>query len=128
MNALVIAATVNDGRVHIVDEAFYRTRVERAAKKWGEGCALTIRIEPEADAKTYGQLKYFHGYVLQPLIEYTGDYDWKLYLKFMFLPEGKTSLSQLNYDEMRAFTEQAEAYARTECPEAYERYGREWIG
>ncbi len=88
---------------------------------------MKIRIEPEEDAIKYGQYKYFHGYVLEPLVNWTGDHDWRLYLKAMFLPDGKTSLTELNYEEMRAFTEQAEAFTRAICPEAYEEYGREYV-
>lgn len=95
--------------------------------KFGEGEALTIRVEREADARTYAQLKYWHGYVLAPLVEYTGDHDWRLYLKAMFLPDGKTSLTECDYEELRAFTEQSEAWARSECPMAYEQCGREYI-
>jgi len=113
------------GKVVLTDATLYHRQLKRMG--FGDGEALTIRVEREADAKTYGQLKYFHGYVLTPLVEYTGDHDWKLYLKAMFLPDGKTSLSELTYEEMRAFTEQAEAFARAEVPQAYEQYGREYI-
>ncbi len=127
MNSLTVAAVVQDGKIRIVDEDFYRTRAARMAKQWGDGASLTVRIEPEDEAIKYGQLKYWHGYVLQPLVEYTGDHDWRVYLKLMFLPDGKTSLTQLTYDEMRAFTEQTEAWAHEMCAEAYEQHGKEYV-
>jgi hypothetical protein len=125
--ALTVDAVVRDGKIHVTDE-YYKTRCERAAKKWGDGCVLTIRIEPAEEAVRYGQYKYWHGYVLAPLIEYTGDQDWRLELKAMFLPDGKHSLTELTHDEMQAFTEQSEAWARERCPEAYEKYGLEYVG
>jgi hypothetical protein len=36
-------------------------------------------------------------------------------------------LTELDYEEMRAFTEQSEAWARSECPMAYEQCGREYV-
>jgi hypothetical protein len=111
--------------VVLTDAASFHARLRKVG--FGNGEALTIRVEREADARTYAQLKYWHGYVLAPLVEYTGDHDWRLYLKAMFLPDGKTSLTELDYEEMLAFTEQSEAWARAECPMAYEQCGREYV-
>ena len=124
---LIVSAVVSDGKVRIVDDFGYRVRSKKAAEAWGEGTALSIRIEPEGDAKKYGQLKYWHGYVVLPLVEFTGDAEWPLYLKAMFLPDGKTGLTDLDYEEMRSFSEQSEAWARMACPEAYEKCGREYV-
>ena len=126
-SALVVDAVVDSFQIRLVDEDLYRTRAARAAKKWGNGTALKVRIEPEQDAKTYGQLKYFHGYVLAPMVEYTGDVDMKLEMKLRFLEDGQTSLADLDYEQMKAFTEKAEAWARTVCPEAFEKHGREYL-
>lgn len=125
--ALVVDAVVDAGKIRILDEDYYRTRASRAAKKWGDGTPLKVRIEPEPDAKTHAQLKYFHGYVLEPMVNYTGDIDMKLQMKFMFLADWQTSLADLSYEEMKVFTEKAQAWARTVCPEAFEKYGREYV-
>lgn len=114
-----------DGKLVLADATLFVNQLKRA--KFGSGEALIVRVEREEDARTYGQLKYFHGYVLEPLVNWTGDHDWRLYLKVMFLPDGKQSLTELNYEEMRAFIEQAEAFARGACPEAYEQCGREYV-
>jgi hypothetical protein len=79
------------------------------------------------EAITAGQRKYFYGYIVEPLVNFTGDPDWALELKAMFMPDGKTSLTQLTYDEMRTFSEQCESWARQRCPEAYEQFGREYV-
>jgi len=125
---LIVSAVVSDGKVRIVDDFGYRVRSKKAAEAWGEGTALSIRIEPEGDAKKYGQLKWWYGYVVRPLVEYTGDAEWPLYLKAMFMPEDKTSLTELGYDEMKTFSEESEAWARVACLEAYEQCGRECAG
>lgn len=126
-SALIVSAVVRDGRITVVDDFAYRTLATRRAKQWGEGRALQIRIEPEEDAKTYGDVKYWWGYVVEPLVRYTGDPEWHLYLKAMFLPEGKTSLTQLSHEEMRLVIDKSEVWARTVCPEAYELHGREYV-
>jgi len=125
---LIVDAVVRDGKIAMVNEADYRRRSAKAAGKWGDGAALIIRIETEEDAKAYGQLKYFFGYIVEPMEEFTGDTDWALRFKTMFMPDEKTSLTQLSYDEMAMVNQKSEAYARMMCPEAFEQYGREYQG
>ena len=125
MSALVIDAVVRDSDIHVTD-SFYKTRRVKAAKGWGDGCALKIRIEPEDEAYTYGQIKHLFGHVYEPLSEWNGDFktDWHLMLKAMFIPEGKTSLTQLNRQELDDYIRQCEVYAHTAHPEAFTLYDR----
>lgn len=123
MSALIVPAVVRDGDVHVC-AANYSTRRKRAAKRWGDGCSLTIRIEPEEDAYTYGQIKHYYGHIVSPLSEWNGEFlsEWHLRLKAMFMPEGKTSITQLNRAELEEFTRQCEVYAHTSHPEAFVLY------
>ena len=118
--ALLVDAVVREGRIVIADH-FYRTRADRAAKKWGDGTALKIRIEPEDDAYTWAQMKHLFGHVYTPLSEWNGDFvtDWHLLLKAAFMPEGKMSLTQLNRQELDDYIRQCEVYAHTAHPEAF---------
>ena len=120
MSAIVVSAVVREGRIHICDN-YYRTRVGKAAKKWGDGAVLTIRIEPEEDAYTYAQIKFYWGYVVQPFCEETGyhKHEAHVLLKAECMPEGKTSITELNRDELKAYTDAAEQTAREWCPEAF---------
>lgn len=126
MSAVTASAVFTAGRVQLVDEFTYRACIKRAGKKWGEGAALVVRVEPEEDAQTHGQRKHYFGHVVTPLSEWNGDFlsDWHLLLKSMFMPDGKTSLTQLNYDEMREYIQQCEVYAHTTHPDAFALYDR----
>ncbi len=129
--ALVVDAVVRDGKIHICDEDFYRTRSARFAKHWGDGASLKIRIEPEDEAAQWSDWKYLFGYVFTPVSEDTGHTIDELCLmaKVKFMPDdGRTSLTQLNREELKEFTRATEEWLRTERPEAYEKYGREYIG
>lgn len=117
MTSCATPAVWNGQGVEITNPAHYQAGLR--ALQLGVGEALVLRVERLEGALSYGQLKYWHGYVVGPLVEWTGDHDWRLYLKAMFLPEGKHSLTELSYAEMRAFTEHSEAWARQWCPEAY---------
>ena len=125
MNALVAEAVVRDGDVHVCDP-FFKARRQRFAKKWGDGCALRIRVEPEEDGVETAQYRYLFGRVFAPVAEY-GHTKTELCLmaKAQFMPDdGRTSLTQLTREEMDAFTKQAEQWLRTEFPDAYLLYDR----
>ena len=128
MSALIVDAVVREGvggvlDVHVVDD-FYRTRRLKAAKNWGAGTAVKLRIEPEDEAYTYGQIKHYYGHLVSPLSEWNGEFmdEWHLRLKAMFMPEGKTSLTQLNREEFATYIRQCEVYAHTAHPEAFVLY------
>ena len=122
MSALLVDATVQNGKIRIVDEPLFVTRSQKLAKQWGDGCCLKVRIEPEDEAAVHGDFKYLFGYVLGPVAEETGHTQQELLLmaKLQFLPDdGRTSLTQLNREELRAFTESTEQWLREECPDAF---------
>lgn len=122
--AVIVDASVQDGHLVIVDEPGYRKRIERAAKKWGNGTALKVRIEPEEDAYTYGDIKHYWGHVVQPFCDDTGYHKHEAHLLFKAecMPEGKTSITELNREELRAYTEAAEQTAREWAPDAFALY------
>lgn len=124
--ALTIDAVVRDGKLQIVDEDSYRLRVEKAAKGWGEGRCLTIRIEPTEDALTAGQRRYYFGVIIGALEDYTGyrKDEWHVMLKVQFMPDGKTSITQLNHDEMRDYIDACEQWGREMLPDAFVLYER----
>lgn len=123
MNALVCDAVVHNGQIRITD-LLYKAHAARMAKHWGEGAALRIRIEPEEEAKSYGQIKHYWGHVVTPFCEWTGYYKHEVHamLKAECMPEGKTSLTELSREEMAAFSEAAEQTAREWAPEAFTLY------
>lgn len=122
--AVTVEATVHNSALQIVDEDLYRTRVKRAVKKWGEGCALIVRIELEEEALTAAQRRYYFGRILGPFVDYTGYRKDELHdmVKSEHMPDGKTSITQLNHDEMRDYSEACEQTLREWCPDAYALY------
>jgi hypothetical protein len=125
MSALIVSAVVRDGRIHICDD-FYRTRSAKAAKKWGDGCALQIRIEPEAEAVRLDQYRHLFGHVFQPVVDTDCGYtksELCLLAKAQFMPDdGRTSLTELNAEEMADFIRQCEVWLHTEFPDAFALY------
>ena len=122
MSALVVSAVVRDGRIHITED-FYRTRSAKAAKSWGDGVELHIRIEPKDEAVALNQYRHLFGHVFEPVCDYTGYPKQELCLmaKAQFLPDdGRTSLTQLDHEEMAVFIQHCEEWLRTECPDAFE--------
>lgn len=121
MSALVVDAVVRDGRIHITDY-FYRTRSAKAAKSWGDGVELHIRIEPKDEAVALNQYRHLFGHIFEPVADYTGYTKQELCLiaKAQFLPDdGRTSLTQLNHEEMAVFIQQCEGWLGSECPDAF---------
>ena len=92
--------------------------------KPGAGERFVVRIEREEAAYTYADLKHYWGHVVTPLSEWNGDFkeDWHLRLKADFMPEGKTSLIQLNREELKEYTLRCEVYAHGTHPEAFTLY------
>jgi hypothetical protein len=120
VSALIVDAVVRDDDVHVVDP-FYKTKRIRAAKRWGNGTALKLRLEPEEEAYTYGDIKHYWGHIVQPFCDWTGyhKHEAHLMLKVECMPEGKTSITELSRDEFRNYIEAAEQTAREWCPEAF---------
>lgn len=126
MNALLVDAVVRETGgecdVHVTDP-YYRTRRRRAAKKWGVGCALKIRIEPEEQAWRHSDGKHLYGHLYKPVSERTGETVAEVHLrmKSQFLPDdGRTSITELNRDEMKSFIESVEQDIRENDPESWE--------
>src|SRR5688572_9941373 len=125
MAALVVEAVVHGGRIHILDREGYLVKAADAAKAWGDGVCLRVRIEPEPDAISDGQRKYYFGRIIQPLVDITGYHkdEWHGMLKTSFFPDdGRTSITQLSHDEMRDYMDRCEQYARERHPEAFALY------
>ena len=127
MSALIVAAVVREGRIHICDD-FYRTRAAKSAKSWGDGVELQIRIEPVDEAVALNQYRHLFGHVFEPVADYTGHTKVELCLmaKAQFMPDdGRTSLTQLNHEEMAVFIQHCEEWLRVECPDAFILYERQ---
>lgn len=131
-SALVVAAVVRSvgtddkGRdildIAVADE-FYKPRRQKAAAKWGTGTALVIRVEPEDEAWKHSAAKHLYGHLYAPVSKRTGETVAEVHLrmKMQFLPDdGRTSITQLNQDEMKAFTESVEQDIRENDPDSWE--------
>lgn len=121
-SALIVSAVVRSGDVHVT-EHFYKTRRQRAAKKWGDGCLLTLRIEPQDEATKHHQFKHLYGHLFTPVSRRTGETvsDVAIRMKVAHLPDdGRTSLTQLNEAELKAFTESVEQDIRENDPDSWE--------
>ena len=122
-SAVVVDAVVRDGQLHIVDEKFYRTRVKSAAKKWGDGTMLKVRIEPEDEAIRLDQYRHLFGHVFQPVVDTECGHtksELCLMAKTQFMPDdGRSSLTELTGAEMADFIRQCEVWLHTEFPDAF---------
>jgi hypothetical protein len=121
----VIAGATWDGRKLVMDNADgYRHELTRL--ELGAGERVTIRVERPEDARKYHQLKHLFGHIYAPVVEHTGHSALELHAicKGLFMPEGKLSTVDLSYDEMDAFTHEAERYLRESMPECFERLSR----
>ena len=125
VSAIVVSAVVRDGRIHICDN-FYRTRVGKAAKSWGDGIELQIRIEPKDEAVRLDQYRHLFGHVFQPVVDTDCGHtkaELCLMAKAQFMPDdGRTSLTELNAEEMADFIRQCEVWLHTEFPDAFVLY------
>ena len=120
--ALVVAGVVHNGDVHVT-EPHYKTRRQRYARHIGDGVMLTIRIEPVADAYTHGQMKHLYGHLYAPVSKRTGETVAEVHIrmKLQFMPDdGRTSLTQLNGEELKAYTESVEQDIRENDPDSWE--------
>lgn len=126
-SALVVDAVVRDGQI-LVTDAQYTARKQRAAKRWGDGVVLKIRIEPEAEAIRIDQYRHLFGHVFQPVVDTDCGHtkaELCLMAKAQFMPDdGRTSLTELNAEEMADFIRQCEVWLHTEYPDAYALYDR----
>lgn len=127
MSALLVDAVVRDGDVHVLDQNFAARR-RKAAKAWGDGVALKIRVEPEAEAIRLDQYRHLFGHVFQPVVDTDCGHtkaELCLMAKAQFMPDdGRSSLTELTGEEMADFIRQCEVWLHTEFPDAFALYER----
>lgn len=120
--ALVIDAVVANDDIAVTDSQFAAKR-RKAAKRWGAGTVLKIRIEPEDEAWKHSDVKHLYGHLYAPVAARTGETVAEVHLrmKVQFFPEdGRTSLTQLNRVEMKSFVESVEQDIREHDPESWD--------
>lgn len=115
----IFEMVVADGGFLIPSGQHYEERKRRAAKRWGDGCVIQARLEPKEEAISDGQRRYYFGRIVGPYVDYTGDLDFHDNVKAALIQDGRTSITQLNHDEMAFFIEAAEYFAHSKMPEAY---------
>jgi len=81
--------------------------------KLGDGESVILRVEREADAKKYHQLKWAYGYVFKQVSEHTGYPIPEVDAMFrgLFMPQDVETLSLMSEEQMREFNRQCEIYA-----------------
>ena len=108
------------GKLVLTDATVFHAQLRKMG--FGDGEALVVRVERQEDAYTYGALKHYWGHLVTPVSEFTGytkhEVHWML--KMLFMPDGKTSITELNREELRAYTESVEQHMREELPEAFD--------
>lgn len=124
--AVVREATAEDGssfcEVHVTEDHFVAKR-RRAAKRWGAGTMLSIRIEPQDEAWRHSDAKHLYGHLYGPVSRRTGETVAEVHLrmKAAYMPDdGRTSITQLNRDEMKSFTESVEQDIRETDPDSWD--------
>jgi hypothetical protein len=120
--ALVLDAVIRDGDVHVTD-AFYRARRLRFAKRIGDGVLLKIRVEPADEAWKHASAKHLYGHLYKPVSDRHGETVAEVHLrmKAQFMPDdGRTSITELDESEMKAFTESVEQDIRENDPASWE--------
>lgn len=121
-----VVAQIGDVFDIAITEAHYKARRQRAAKKWGLGCAITIRMEPEVEAVRLDQYRHLFGHVFEPVVQADCGHtkaELCLMAKAQFLPDdGRTSLTELTAEEMADFIRQCEVWLHTEYPDAFALY------
>jgi hypothetical protein len=105
------SAVIRDGKPVLVDPVVYHAGLRQM--KLGEGEAVVIRLEREADAKRYHRLKWFYGFIVKQCVENTGYTVPELDAMFraLFMPADVPTLSLMSDEQMRDFNIQSEAYA-----------------
>jgi hypothetical protein len=93
--------------------------------KWGHGERGIARFESEAEAWRHSDVKHLFGHIYLPVIKYgeTGYTRHELHLveKAEWMPDdGRTSITQLNREELREFSLLSDRHLREEFPDAFE--------
>lgn len=101
----------------------FTARRRRAAARWGAGCSVVCRMEPADEAWRHADAKHLYGHLYAPVSKRHGETVAEVHLrmKSQFMPEdGRTSITQLNKDEMRSFIESVEQEIRENDPDSWE--------
>lgn len=122
MSVTAIASWNADRESLVLDDpGIYRAGLKRM--KLGAGERVVIHVEREQDAIAAHQRKFYFGHIIRPLVDANIGYaqdEWHEMFKGAFMPDdGRTSITQLTYDEMRAFSERCEQYARERFSDAF---------
>lgn len=91
--------------------------------KLGDGECVSIRVEREDEAWKYSDAKHLYGHLYSPVSKRTGETVAEVHLrmKVSFMPDdGRTSITQLNREEMRSFIESVEQDIRENDPDSWE--------
>lgn len=122
MSAITFRAAV-DGDAIVPIDPFYAARTKRAARRWGAGRLLVIRIEPEDEAWRHSDVKFLYGYLYGPVSRKTGETVADVHLRFKasdcWPDDGRTSLTQLNREEMKAYIEAVSQDIREHDPDSW---------
>lgn len=119
---LVTGMVVRGGQIKLADEFGYVTAARRRAAAWGEGRALTCRIEPEDEAWRHSDVKHLYGHLYTPVSKRTGETVAEVHMRMKanhFPDDGRESLTDLNRDEMRSYIESVEQDIRENDPDSW---------
>ncbi len=86
---------------------------------WYNEQALLMRVEPEAEAWRYSDIKHYWGHLVHPFTvanEGWTDGETHAYFKSLFVRDGKWSLTELDRDELRSFLNEVTRHILTEHP------------
>ncbi|MEQ1726756.1 MAG: hypothetical protein ABL982_00130 [Vicinamibacterales bacterium] len=114
-----VSATTGKLSVVLLAEAMPAYQRALASRHWPEGTELTLRVEPAAEAWRHSDMKHLFGHFIAPLAEETSGsvIETKEMLKALFMPEGKSSLTELSREELRAFTDHVERFIIENAPD-----------
>lgn len=86
---------------------------------WYDEQALIMRVEPEAEAWTYADIKHYWGHLVSPFTKANPGWtvgETHTYFKSLFIREGAWSLTELNREELRDFLSEVTRHILTEHP------------
>ena len=122
MSGHVTGLAAWDGeKLRLVDPVVFNAGMRRL--KPGNGETFVIRVEREAEAWRHSDVKHLFGHVYLPVVEYTGYTKTELHTiaKGLWMPDGKTSLTELDREEIQEYTRLVDRWLREECWQAFER-------
>lgn len=105
------AAVIRNGKPVLTDSVIYHAGLRQM--KLGEGEAVVVRVEREADAKRYHRLKWYFGFIVKQCVEKTGYTvpEMDTMFRALFMPADVSTLSLMSDEQFADFNTQCEAYA-----------------